>query len=116
MSYNNLPKQVQDELMRFQSQAEQLNLITQQKFTVESSIREKELSINELEAMEDDVVVYKQVGGILIKTVKSKLLEELKDEKTTLEMRKKTIERNETAMKKKYDEMRVELQKKLQPE
>lgn len=113
MSYQNLPKQVQDEMMRFQSVGEQLQMLAQQKFTFDTSIKEKELSIKELEELPDDVVVYKQVGGILIKSVKVKVLEDLKEDKSTMEMRKKTIERNETQLKKNFDEMRESLQKKL---
>ena len=113
MSYQNLPKQVQDEMMRFQSLGEQLQMLAQQKFTYDTSIKEKELSIKELEELPDDVVVYKQVGGIMIKSDKAKVLEGLKDDKTTMEMRKKTLERNEASMKKNFDEMKESLQKKL---
>jgi len=74
MSYQNLPKQVQDEMMRFQSLGEQLQMLAQQKFTYDTSIKEKELSIKELEELPDYVVVYKHVGVIMIKSDKDKVL------------------------------------------
>jgi prefoldin beta subunit len=111
--YANLPPQLQNEMMQFQNLGEQINLITQQKYTIESNIKEKDAAINELEGLEDDVVVYKQVGGILVKKTKASVLEDLKNDKLTFEMRKKTLERNETNYKKKFDEMKNSIEEKL---
>lgn len=108
-----LPPQIQKEMADFQELGERLQIINNEKLKLETSIKEKEEAIRQLSEMEDEVVVYKQVGGLLIKKDKNKVLEELKDEKTTLEMRKKTIERTETSLKTKFEEMQNNLKQKL---
>jgi len=110
---NQLPPQVQKELEEFQQVGQKLELLTQQKLTIENSISEKESSIKELESMEEDATVYRQIGSILVKKGRNKVLEQLKDEKLTLEMRKKTLERNEPSLRKNYDELRLRIQKRL---
>ncbi|MCP4762291.1 MAG: prefoldin subunit beta [archaeon] len=112
----NIPPQLQKEFQDFQMMGQQLEMLVQQKSTIEFSITEKDTSIKELEEMEDDVVVYRQIGGILLKKNKSNVLENLKDEKLTLEMRKKTLERSETSMKARFESMQKNLQEKLKPQ
>lgn len=104
---------LQDEFRRFQSMGQQLEMIAQQKAMIENSIKEKNRAIEEVETVENETPIYKQIGGILIKSKKDTVLESLKDEKLTLEMRKKKFERNETSMKKKFEEMRAKLQSKI---
>ena len=111
--YANLPPQIQQEMMAFQNLGEQINLLTQQKYSIDNNIKEKEAAISELESLEDEAVVYKQVGGILVKKGKTAILEDLKNDKLTFEMRKKTLERNETTFKKKFDEMKINIEEKL---
>jgi len=108
-----IPKALQDEIIRFQSLGQQLDILAQQIFTLETSIKEKEKTLEELEKLNDDIIIYRQIGGILIKSERKKVIEALKDEKLTLEMRKKTLDKNESTLKKKFEEMRTELNQKL---
>ncbi|MHA1341590.1 MAG: prefoldin subunit beta [Promethearchaeota archaeon] len=110
---NQIPRALQEEIRQFQSLGQQLDVLTQQIFTLETSIKEKEKTLEELEKSPEDVVVYRHIGGILIKSERNKVIEALKDEKLTLEMRKKTLERNEANLKKKFNEMKADLTQKL---
>ncbi|MHA1818961.1 MAG: prefoldin subunit beta [Promethearchaeota archaeon] len=101
----NISKQTQDELNKLQNLIEQIKIIKSQIFSIETSIKERELAIKELEGLEDDVTIYKQIGGVLIKTNKSQAMEDLKDEKTTQEMRLKTLKRSEESLEKKSKEL-----------
>ncbi len=105
--------QTQKELADFQLLSQKLDQLYRQKQLYTETLREKDLSIKELENLGDDSTVYRQYGGILIKKPRSVVLEDLKDEKLTLEMRIKSLERNEPSMKSNYEEMKQKLQKKL---
>ncbi|MBD3354185.1 MAG: prefoldin subunit beta [Candidatus Lokiarchaeota archaeon] len=109
-----MPRALQDEFRRFQNMGQQLEVLSEQIFSVEMSLKDKDRGIEELDKCEEDVVVYKQVGGILLRSNKKDVLEMLKDEKLTLEMRKKTLERKEKNFKTKFEEMRGKLQAKMQ--
>ena len=114
MSNQNLPKAVRDDITKLQSLEERVRLFSQQKYAIENSIQEKKKAVEELSEMEDDAVVYKQVGGILMHSEKAKVLEDLNDEVSTLEMRKKTIERSESSVTQSYEELRKKLNQQLQ--
>ena len=106
--------QMQKELEDFQILSQKLDQLYRQKQLYSETLREKDLSIKELENLDDDnSTVYRQFGGILIKKKKSAVLENLKDEKLTLEMRIKSLERNEPSLKSNYEEMKQRLQNKL---
>ena len=105
--------QTQKELEDFQLLSQKLDTLYRQKQLYSETLREKDLSIKELENLGEDSTVYRQIGGILIKKQKSVVLEDLKDEKLTLEMRIKSLERNEPSLKSNYEEMKQRLQNKL---
>ncbi len=109
-----LPKAVQDDISKLQNLEDRIRTLGQQKFAIDATIQEKKKAIEELSEMEDTAVVYKQVGGILIHSDKSKVLEELNDEISTLEMRRKTIERSESSNTQSYEELRKKLTQQLQ--
>ena len=113
MSNPNLPKAVRDDISKLQSLEERIRLFSQQKYAIETTVIEKKKAIEELSEMEEDAVVYKQVGGILMHSDKSKVLEDLNDEISTLEMRKKTIERSEASITQSYEELRKKVNQQL---
>jgi prefoldin beta subunit len=107
-------RQMQDEIQRFQTMGQNLEMLAETIFRTDAFIKEKETAIKELDDCADGVVVYKQVGGILIKSEKTKVLETLKDDKTNLEMRKKSYERQQDQMKKSFEETKAKLSQKYQ--
>jgi prefoldin beta subunit len=107
-------RQMQDEIQRFQTMGQNLEMLAETIVRTDAFIKEKEAAVKDLEDCADDVVVYKQVGGILIKSEKVKVLETLKDDKTTLEMRKKSYERQQDTFKKSFEEMKAKLTQKYQ--
>ncbi|MHA1729134.1 MAG: prefoldin subunit [Promethearchaeota archaeon] len=110
----NVQNKYDKELQDFQVLGQKLELIAQQKITIENSINIKNRSIKELERMEeDDSIVYRQIGGILIKKNKDIVIENLKDEVLTQEMRSKTLEKSEISLKKTFEGMRLRLQKRI---
>jgi len=91
-----------------------MEFLTNQKIQLESATREAEVAIEELEKINPDEVVYKSIGGILVKSEKNRLLEEKKSLKTTLEMRLKTIESKVQRTKGQIESLRKSIQSDLQ--
>jgi len=73
---------------------------------------ETDAALNELSKTENPVV-YKSIGSILIKSEKPDLLEDLNKKKESIDIRIKTIEKQEDRVKKKLEEMQKNLQKAL---
>ena len=111
---NEIPPKLQNQIAQFQALQQQLNNILSQKFRLEAQLREAEMTIEELKKSAEDVVIYKSVGSLLIKAPeKDAVLKDVEDDKETLEVRIKTLERQEKSMRDKYQVMQDQLNKAL---
>jgi len=72
----------------------------------EAELREVESAINELNKVSEDTPVYKSVGMLLIRTDKSSALADLTDKKETIDLRIKTLQRQEGLLKKQLDDLK----------
>ena len=70
--------------------------------------------MSELETLEADALVYKSIGAILVKANKEKVQEELGDRKETLEMRVKSIVKQEERIKVDFEDKQKVLQAAIQ--
>ncbi len=95
MNLEGLDPEVRKKIINLQNLQQSLEFLIQQKIQLESSKRETEVAIEELEKINPDTTVYKSIGGIFIKSDKNKLLDEKKSLKVTLEMRVKTLKQKE---------------------
>ena len=86
-----------------------LEFLTQQKMQIDSSIRETELALEELEKASPDTIVYKQIGGILVKSERDKLLAEKTSNKETLNMRSTTLAQKIERTKSTFESMQQSL-------
>jgi prefoldin beta subunit len=73
---------------------------------------ETDVALNELSKTENPVV-YKSIGSILVKSEKPDILDDLNKKKESIDIRIKTIEKQEDRVKKKLEEMQKNLQKAL---
>lgn len=101
-----LPPQVQNQVMRFQELQEQLRLIILRKQQFELELREVEAAYEEANNLSPDTTIYKAVGVLLFKTEKDKVLKELSDRKEELDLRIKTLEKQEARLKQQLEELR----------
>ena len=91
-----------------------LELLTQQKIQIDSSIRETDLAIGELEKANPDTIVYKQIGGIMVRSERDKLLAEKTSNKETLNMRSTTLAQKIERTKSAFESLQADLQAELQ--
>jgi len=113
ISPERLPPHLRSDLERLSQVQEMLNNVVLRRQQYEIQLKEIESAINELNAAPDDVVVFKSVGNILVKTTKKKALEELQEAKETIELHIKTLQRQESLLRKQLDDLRKKVQKEL---
>lgn len=106
---NELPPQVQHQLAQLQQVQQQAQAIFGQKTQVEMILRDTERALEELEKLDDKATIYKIIGELLIKSEKSATKVELAEKKETLDLRLKTLERQEQRIQKRFQELQEQL-------
>lgn len=109
-----LPQNVQHQLAQFQQAQQQAQAISMQKQTVDLQLKETENALEELKKTEDDADVYKTAGTLLIKVKKDEMTKELEEKLETLQLREKTVKRQEDRIMKKLQEMQASIQEAMQ--
>jgi prefoldin beta subunit len=111
---NEISPKLQNQIAQFQQLQQQLQSVLTQKYRMEAQLREVQMTVEELTKSPEDVVIYKNVGALLIKASdKVSILKEVEDDKETLEVRVKTLDRQEKALRDKYQVMQDQLNKAL---
>jgi len=110
-----LPAKLQNDIRQFQRLQQELGAVQQQRLQVDLKLREVSHTLDELKALPEDVVVYRPIGGLLVRAKSRKEVEDLlTEDKETSEVRLKAVERQENHLKERYTSMQEELSKALQ--
>lgn len=111
---NDISPKLQNQIAQFQQLQQQLQSVLSQKFRLEAQLREAQMTVDELGKSPDKVIIYKSVGSLLIRASdKSSVLKEVEEDKETLEIRIKTLDRQEKSLREKYQVMQDQLSKAL---
>ena len=108
-----LPPQIQNQLAQLQQLQQQAQAVMTQKAQIEGLIRETEAALKELEKSPDDAVIYKSVGELLFKSEKPKLQEELKEKKDMMDIRLKTMAKQEERIQGRFAQLQEQLKMSL---
>jgi prefoldin beta subunit len=108
-----LPPQVQNQLAQLQQLQQQAQAVLSQKSQIEALMRETDAAVKELEKSPDDAVVYKSVGELLFKAEKPKLVEELKEKKDMMDLRLKTMSKQEERIQARFTQLQEQLKQSL---
>ncbi len=111
--FEDLPPQVQNQLRQLQQLQQQLELTIQQRMQIDIKLKETENALEELNKLEENAPIYKNIGNLIIKADREKLIKELQEDKETLEIRKKSLEGQESKLKEKIEELQSKLQEAL---
>ncbi|HDG64164.1 MAG: prefoldin subunit beta [Thermococcus sp.] len=109
----NIPPQVQALLGQLESYQQQIQLVIQQKQRVQVELNDAKKALEEIEKTEEGIPIYKTVGTLIVKSTKSKALEEVKEKVETLEVRLKALERQEQKLNEKIKELTRQIQSAL---
>ncbi|MCI4318053.1 MAG: prefoldin subunit beta, partial [Thermoplasmata archaeon] len=94
---------------------QELSNVAQQRLQMDLKLRETVHTLDELKTVPVDATIYRPLGGLLVKAKNPKEIEDmLTEEKETLEIRVKSIERQENALKERYSTMQRQLSEQLQ--
>ncbi|MCW3136693.1 MAG: prefoldin subunit beta [Canidatus Methanoxibalbensis ujae] len=108
-----IPPQLRNQLAQLQQLRMQLETVSRQKLQVEAVLRDTESALEELEHIDDNAVIYRGVGEILVRTSRDKVKEELKEKKETFDLRLKTLERQEERMQKRFQQIQQQIREAL---
>lgn len=110
-----IPAKLQNDLRQFQRLQQDLSGVAQQRLQMDLKLRETTRTLEDLKTLPEDATVYRPIGGLLVKAKDRAEVEGiLTEEKETLEVRVKALERQENHLKEKYTEMQKELSEALQ--
>lgn len=110
-----IPAKLQNDLKQFQRLQQELSAATQQRMQIELKLRELTHTLEEVQRLGDDAVIYRSVGSLLLRAPGRKQVEgQLSEEKETMEVRMKAVERQEHHLKERYGTMQEELSQALQ--
>ena len=110
-----LPAKLQNEIKQFQRLQQELAAVQQQRLQLDLKVREVSHTLEELKSLPEDAVVYRPIGGLLVKAKNRQEVETLlTEDKETSEIRLKAIERQENHLKERYTSMQQELTQALQ--
>jgi prefoldin beta subunit len=109
-----LPPKMQQQLAQFEQLRQQLQLVSNQRVNLEARVKELESTLEELESIGDSTQIYRGVGSLFVKAdTKEEVVEKLKEEKETAEVRVKTVTKQEEQLKERYNDLQQELQDSL---
>jgi len=108
-----LPPQIQNQLAQLQQLQQQAQAVMTQKNQIEGLIRETDAALKELEKSQDDAVIYKSVGELLFRADKAKLVEELKERKDMMDLRLKTMAKQEERIQSRFTQLQEQLKQSL---
>ncbi|BCU67332.1 prefoldin subunit beta [Sulfolobales archaeon HS-7] len=97
--------ELQAQLGKLKDIQERLNLILVDKSRIESELKEINKVLEELSLLSQDSELFKIVGNIMVKTDKTSIEKELNDKKELLELRQKTYQKQESLLRKQYEEL-----------
>ena len=110
-----LPAKLQNDLKQFQRLQQDLAGLSQQRLQMDLKLRETTHTLEELKGLPEDATLYRPIGGLLVKAAGRAEVESLlTEEKETLEVRVKALERQENHLKERYTTMQRELSDALQ--
>jgi len=110
-----IPAKLQNDLRQFQRLQQDLSTLGQQRLQMDLKLRETTRTIEEVQKLPADATLYRPIGGLLVKARgPTEVVELLTEEKETLEIRVKALERQENHLKERYGEMQKQLTEALQ--
>ncbi|NLI74274.1 MAG: prefoldin subunit beta [Euryarchaeota archaeon] len=111
-----LSPKVQNQIAQFQQLQQQLQALLSQKYQMDVQLKEMEHTIEELSKAPADVTVYRSAGSLLIKKEgKEELLNEIEESKETLEIRVKSLDRQEKSLRDRYQQLQEQISKAFGP-
>lgn len=100
-----LPPELQQLLVRYQQTQNQLGQIVNEKNLIMTELSEINRALEVLNSIDPNGVVFKSVGHVMVRVQRDDVIKELNDRKEILELRLKSVERQEQLLKNQMNEL-----------
>jgi prefoldin beta subunit len=105
----NIPPKVQNQLAMLQQLQQQLQTVAAQKTQYEMAIRESRRAQEELKDVPAEAEIFVNVGTVMMQQKKEKVEASLAEKVETLELRVKSLEKQEKAMQAKFEQLSTDI-------
>ncbi len=105
-----IPPEAQAKLGKLLEARNSLASVLQQKAAYEAMLKEVEETLSAVEGLPDDAILYKLVGGVLVKVTKAEVVSELREKREATEIKLKKLEALEKRLREDVERLERELQ------
>lgn len=105
MNMENIPQKLQNQLAMLQQMQQQLQTVITQKAQYDMMIREARRALEDLADVPEDAVVFMNVGSVMMQKSKEKVVAALNERIETLELRLRSLEKQEKALQQRYEQL-----------
>ncbi len=106
---SSISPKVQNQIAMLQQMQQQMQTIGAQKAQYEMAVREAKRAIEELNDVAEDAPVFMSVGTVMMEKKKEDVLKNLNDKIETLELRIKSLEKQEGMLSGKFEQLQSQM-------
>jgi len=110
----NISPKVQNQINMLQQMQQQMQTILSQKNQYELAIQEALRALEELNESDESVVVYMNVGSVVMQKPKSDVIAKLNEKKELLDIRVKSMEKQEKMLQEKFEKLQQQVRQELE--
>ncbi|MFQ6107856.1 MAG: prefoldin subunit beta [Thermoplasmata archaeon] len=101
-----IPRELQNQMIQFQQIQQQLQIHAGQRAQYEAKLREIENTLEELANAKEDATIFKSIGTLLIEADdREAIRRELEEHKETMNIRLKGLKKQEKSLTERYQEL-----------
>jgi prefoldin beta subunit len=110
----NIPPKVQNQFAMLQQVQQQLQTILSQKTQYEMAVREAQRAEEEVKDAADDTPMYMSIGTVMVQKKKEYVTTKLTEKVETLELRIKSLEKQEKMLQGKFEQLQTQIKSALE--
>jgi len=110
----NIPPKVQNQFAMLQQVQQQLQTVLSQKTQYEMAVREAKRAEEEIKDASDDTPMFMSIGTVMVQKKKEYVNQKLTDKVETLELRIKSLEKQETMLQGKFEQLQAQIKAALE--
>jgi len=111
---NSISPKVQNQIAQLQQMQQQMQTIGAQKSQYELAVREARRATEELKDVPEENAVFMSVGSVLMQKKREEVLAKLNEKIETLELRIKSLEKQEALLQGKFEQLQAQIRQALE--
>jgi prefoldin beta subunit len=111
---NTISPKIQNQINMLQQMQQQMQTIGSQKAQYEMAVREAKRASEELNDVTEDAAVFMSVGTVMMQKKKEDIQKNLTEKIETLELRIKSLEKQETMLQGKFEQLQAQVKQSLE--